>query len=244
MKITAFNGSPRAAQGNTYVMVEAFLAGAKAAGAETEQVLLAEHKIEPCKGCFSCWLKTPGKCVYQDDVPALIAKMASSDVVVFATPLYFFNVTGIMKNFMDRMVVGGDPHIGKDENGESRHIAKKTNTPKLVVISNCGFPEQTHFKVLHSLFEVVAHHMHTEVIAEIYRGEGALLSNPPLLLKPLIHHYKKLLEEAGKQIVESSKLSDELIAKLNKPLVPIDMYINEANKKFDQILAKKTEENN
>jgi multimeric flavodoxin WrbA len=244
MIITAFNGSPRGKESTTYVMVESFLAGAREAGAETEQVLLAEKQIAACKGCFACWLKTPGKCVINDDMPELLKKIAISDIIVFATPLYVFNVTGIMKNFMDRMIAAADPHFEQDENGASRHIATRANAPKIVAISNCGFPEQVHFKVLHSLFEVLAHHMHTELIAEIYRGEGALLTNAPLLLKPLVHHYKKLLEEAGKQVVKYSKLSEELVTKLNKPLVPIDMYIKEANKQFDKILQQQLKDKN
>ena len=58
MKIVAFNGSPRGAAGNTHIMVESFLAGAEAAGAETENILLTDRKIGHCIGCFACWLKT------------------------------------------------------------------------------------------------------------------------------------------------------------------------------------------
>ena len=63
MRIVAFNGSPRGAAGNTHVMVENFLSGAEAAGAETESIILADKKIGHCRGCFACWLKTPGKCI-------------------------------------------------------------------------------------------------------------------------------------------------------------------------------------
>ena len=238
MKIIAFNGSPRGVHSNTHVMVESFLAGAKNAGAETEQILLAEKNINPCKGCLSCWIKTPGKCVHNDDMAELLEKLIVADIVVFATPLYIFNVTGIMKNFMDRTIPLANPHFERDETGICRHIDEEGKTPKYVIISNCGFPEQEHFKALHSFFETFAHHSQGEILAEIYRGQGELLRRSDLLLKPIIHHYKKLLEEAGGQIVKNSKLSAELIAKLNKPLVPIEMYIKEVNKQFDKALAQ------
>jgi len=238
MKIIAFNGSPRGSEGNTYIMVESFLKGAKAAGAEVEQVLLSEKNIKHCQGCFSCWLKTPGQCVIKDDMSELLEKYVAADIIVIATPLYVFNVTGIMKDFMDRTIPLGDPHFEASKGGICRHVFENNITKKYVIISNCGFPEQEHFEVLHNLFNKTWKYQVGEVLAEIYRGQGAILTNPPFLLKPIINGYKSLLEEAGSQIVKNSKLSEDLITKLNKPLIPIDLYIKEANKGFDKILSK------
>lgn len=238
MKITIFNGSPRAEAGNTHVMVEAFMKGARKGGAEVENVFLAKKEINPCRGCFSCWLKTPGECVIKDDMAELLKKFAGSDVVVFATPLYVDNVTGIMKNFMDRLIPGGDPHFEKDEGGECAHIMRSEKRVKLVVISNCGFPEQSHFQVLELLFKRVARNMRTEVIGEIYRGGGAILKDAPLILKPVISKYKKLLQKAGKEIVENQRLSKETRLKLEKPFMSDDRYIAGANEYFDDLLLK------
>lgn len=186
MKITAFNGSPRAEKGNTHIMVEEFLNGARDAGAETEYILLAKYKIFHCLGCFTCWMKTPGKCVHNDDMKDLLPKFYNADIVVVATPLYVDNVTGIMKDFMDRLIPTLDARFDKDENGECRHINTSAKIPKFVVISNCGFPEQSHFQVLRLLFKRITRNMCSEVVAEIYRGGGALLEAKSLLLKPLI----------------------------------------------------------
>lgn len=238
MKITIFNGSPRAENGNTHVMVRAFMKGARKGGAEVENVFLAKKEINPCRGCFSCWLKTPGECVIKDDMAELLKKFAGSDIVVFATPLYVDNVTGIMKNFMDRLIPGGDPHFEKDEGGECAHLMRSEKRVKLVVISNCGFPEQSHFQVLELLFKRVARNMRTEVIGEIYRGGGAILKDAPLILKPVISKYKKLLQKAGKEIVENQRLSKETRLKLEKPFMSDDRYIEGANEYFDDLLLK------
>ncbi len=237
MKMTIFNGSPHAENGNTHCMVESFSKGAIQAGAHVENVFLAQKEIHPCRGCFACWIKTPGQCVIQDDMAELIEKFTRSDVVVFATPLYVDNVTGIMKNFMDRIIPIADPHFDKDEGGECVHQSRYENTPKLVVISNCGFPEQSHFQVLELLFKRIARNLRTHVIGEIYRAGGALLKDAPLILKPLVHKYKTLLQTAGREIVERQQLSDEIKSKLHEPLVSADRYIAGANEHFDKLLS-------
>jgi len=241
MKITVFNGSPKAERGNTHVIVEAFLQGAREAGAEVENIFLARKDIKHCRGCYACWVKTPGKCIHKDDMEALLPKVTSSDIIVFATPVYVDNVTGTMKNFMDRLIPLGDPHFEKDEHGECCHVERYKKTPKFVIISNCGFPEQSHFQVLHLLFKRVARNFHTEVIAEIYRGGGPMLTSSSPKLKPLIEKYKHVVKGAGKEAVGQLKLSEDTRAQLEQPLIPIDNYIDEyiklGNKMWDNLLS-------
>lgn len=242
MRITAFNGSPRAERGNTHIMVEAFLAGAREAGAETDNVFLAKKRIAPCVACYACWMKTPGKCAQRDDMDELLDKVIASDVVLFATPVYVDNVTGTMKDFMDRLIAIGDPHWERDENGECRHRMRNPKPAKIAVISNCGFPQQSHFQVIRLYYRRVARNIHADLIAEIYRDGGALLTTTNQDLQPLIARYKKLVEQAGRETVERSRLSPETIAKLEEPLIPSPTYVEDfmrfANKRVDDILAK------
>jgi multimeric flavodoxin WrbA len=243
MKITAFNGSPKAERGNTHVMVDAFLAGVRTAGAETENIFLAKKKIAPCLACNACWMKTPGRCIQRDDMEELLAKVIASDVVVFATPVYVDNVTGIMKNFMDRLIPIGDPHWVKDENGECRHVMRNEKPGRIAVISNCGFPQQSHFQVLRLLFRRIARNIHGELIAEIYRDGGGILTSPASELQPLIAGYKLLVEIAGREIVEHSGLLVDTVAELERPLLPaatyVDDFMNIVNKRCDEILSKR-----
>ncbi len=101
MKFLAVCGSPR--KGNTEAMLNEFLRGAKSAGAETELVLLRRLNIKHCGGCKSC--KQTGEChIKGDDMQALYAKLLSADVLVFGSPNYFDNMSGLMKDFFDRTV--------------------------------------------------------------------------------------------------------------------------------------------
>ncbi len=238
MKITVFNGSPRGEKGNTNFMVKEFLAGAKEAGAEVENIFLVKQKISHCLGCFHCWEKTPGECIIKDDMSIFLEKFENSNIVVFATPLYVDNVSGIMKNFMDRLIPLADPHFTTDENNETRHVKRSEFSPKIVVISNSGFPEASHFQVLKLLFRRIARNFHTEVIGEIYRGGGEILQKNILILKPLIWKYKSLLKKAGKEIVENLRLSEETVEKLEKPIISHEKYRNGANKFWDESLKK------
>ena len=242
MKITAVNGSPRGERGNTNVMVEAFLAGAREAGAATENVLLARKRIGPCKACYACWMKTPGICSQRDDMDDLMPLVTGSDVLVFATPLYVDNVSGLMKNFMDRLIALGDPHWEKDENGECRHGMRHDKPTKFAVIANCGFPQQSHFQVLRLYFRRVARNMHAELVAEIYREAGMLLTIPNPELRPLVERYTALVGRAGREVVEGPALSAETVRALERPLLPSENFVDEymalANKRCDEILSK------
>ena len=102
MKITAFIGSGR--KQHTYRAAEKFLQNVQALGnVDYEIVRLSDYRIDTCRGCRLCLDKGSEYCPLKDDRDLLIEKMNSSDGVVFATPNYAFQVSGMMKNFLDRI---------------------------------------------------------------------------------------------------------------------------------------------
>lgn len=233
MKITAFNGSPRAEKSNTHFMVHEFLLGCQAAGAEVQNIFLAQQNIQSCRGCFSCWVKTPGKCVIKDDARELLSTYMASDIVVFATPVFLDNVTGIMKLFIDRLIPLLDPHFGKDEKGESRHLSRYDHYPRIALISNCGYPEQTHFHAMKAVIRRMARNLHSEVIAEICRGEGEALRRDIPALKSALTRYAGLLRKAGAELVRESRPSKETLAQLEMPIVAFGQYVDGVNRTWD-----------
>ncbi len=90
MKILAFQGSPRR-KGNTDLLLESFLTGAKEAGAETKKIDLYQVRIEPCFECGQC--DETGKCVIPDDMEAIYPQLEQAEVIVVASPIFFYNIT-------------------------------------------------------------------------------------------------------------------------------------------------------
>lgn len=86
---------------NSNALAERFAEGAKAAGHEVEFVSLHGKEIKFCIGCLSC--QKTGACVFKDDVPAIMDIVLNADVVCWATPIYYYEMSGQMKTLIDRM---------------------------------------------------------------------------------------------------------------------------------------------
>ena len=106
--VLAFNGSPRGAQGNTEKILQPFLDGVRECGGSVETLYLKDLDINECRGCYACHMKTPGKCIIKDDMAMVLEKIMKADIVVFATPLYVFTVSALMKALLDRLIILGD----------------------------------------------------------------------------------------------------------------------------------------
>ena len=100
-KILILSGSPR--KGNSDALCDKFLEGAKAAGHDVEKIRVIEKKVHYCTGCYVC-KQTGGKCAYQDDMGEILQKMIDADVLVLASPVYFYSVCAPLKTVLDRTV--------------------------------------------------------------------------------------------------------------------------------------------
>lgn len=102
MKVTAFIGSAR--KQHTYKAAEQFLQKLSSRGEiESEIVMLSDYNLEICKGCLLCFDKGEEFCPLKDDRDKLIEKISGSDGVIFASPNYAFQVSGLMKIFIERL---------------------------------------------------------------------------------------------------------------------------------------------
>lgn len=98
-QILVLAGSPRK-KGNSDMLCEQFTAGAKSVGHEVEKIYVSEQKIGYCKACYFC--EKTSKCVQDDDMAEIIEKLVNADVIVLATPTYFYSMSAQLKTLIDR----------------------------------------------------------------------------------------------------------------------------------------------
>jgi putative sterol carrier protein/putative NADPH-quinone reductase len=218
-QIVVFDGGPRNSKfSKTTFMVNHFCRGAISAGAEIEYIKLKDMKINPCTGCFTCWTKTPGECIFQDDMTDLRLKYRKADLIVFASPLYIFSVTGIMKNFLDRIVPNMKPYMIID-NGETRHPHRypEDRQQGFVVFSAAGFPEVDHnFDGLKSMFRCLnSHSEKASLMGEFFMPGAELIS------QPVYGERRKRVEQAcynaGEQAVKEGQINTGLMQTVSDP---------------------------
>ncbi len=220
------------------IMVDEILSGAKEAGAQTDHIILRKKKINRCLGCLSCWIKTPGRCIQKDDMNDLLDIYMSSDIVIYACPVYVENVPGLIKDFMDRLIPITDPHFELDEKGVTRHVKRYEKYPGTVVVANGGFIEQSAFDVFRLLFKRITRSLNSKLVAEIYKGGGGMIGLDNPALAPMVKEYKALLKKAGEEIALDMKLSKATMAALDKQMIPTDVYNQQVNLLWDGLIKK------
>ena len=101
-RVLILSGSPRNG-GNSDILCDEFMKGAKDAGNDVEKIRVASKKIAPCTGCYYC-SDHGGECVFKDDMAEVLQKMIDADVLVLASPVYFYSVCAQLKAVIDRTV--------------------------------------------------------------------------------------------------------------------------------------------
>lgn len=97
--VLVISTSPRK-NGNSDTLADAFIRGAQQAGNQVEKINLYDKTIGFCKGCLTC--QSTQRCIIHDDASAIAQRMLTADVIVFATPIYYYGMCGQMKTLLDR----------------------------------------------------------------------------------------------------------------------------------------------
>ena len=236
-KVLAFNSSPRKEKGNTALILNPFIEGMRDAGAEVDLYYSRDLKIKPCRGCFNCWLKTPDICSQKDDMQWLLPKMRDADVIVYATPVYSYGMTGQMKNLIDRMIVLAEPFMEVAE-GRSRHIAGDGEKPrKVVLVSNCGLWGIDNFDPLVVHVKKLCQDPPMEYAGALLRPHGEALRAMRDMGAP-VGDIIDAATETGRQLISDGKMSQATLDVISRDLLPLDVYVKMANEQFRRVMAK------
>lgn len=122
-KVLVASASPRKS-GNSDTLCDKFVRGARESGNEAEKIFLGDYTIHYCTGCGGC--SRSYRCVQNDDMAVILAKMAEADVIVLSTPVYFYTMDAQMKTLIDRTV----PRYTEISNKDSYFIVTAAGTSK------------------------------------------------------------------------------------------------------------------
>ena len=236
MKVLAIKASPHMDRGNTALILDPFLKGMREAGAEVELLYTRKLEVKPCRGCFTCWIKTPGKCVQKDDMEAVLSKLREADVWVFATPVYFEGVSGPLKNLMDRMTPFLRLHA-EERDGHSRHLVEEgLRHGKVVLVSNCGLWEMDNFDPLLVHTKAACKHVRREFAGALLRPHGGTLRDLLRKGEP-VDDVLDAAKEAGGQLVRDGEMSTDTLGIVGRELVSLEEYVQNMNRAAQKLLG-------
>jgi len=233
MKVLAINCSPKMDKGITALILNPFLEGMREAGADVELFYTKKLNINPCLGRLNCFVE--GKCIQNDDMQMLLPKMKDADVWIFATPVYWSGVVGPMKNLIDRMTPFGNPVFGIRDGHSYHGLRDDVKRGKVVLISTCGFWELDNFDSLVDYMKRFCKHTEREFVGALLRPHSMPFMGMLKTGKP-VGDILEAAKDAGRQFVEDGKILPETLKAISRPLMPVDMFVQVANQKWQQAI--------
>lgn len=229
MNVLLINGSPKGKNSNSLKLAYSFIEGLKSEYANNgkeisiEELHVTSMNIDACKGCFTCWKKTPGICCIKDDMKAVIDKQLKADIILWSFPLYYFNVPGILKNLIDRQLPMSLPFMSSREDGygSGSHDSRYNMEGKRhVLISTCGFysAEGNYDSVLR-MFD---HFLGKGNYETVFCGQGELFRVKELSART--EEYLDAVKVAGAEYAETGMISAKTDAVLRTLLYPRDVF--------------------
>jgi len=217
MKVFAVNSSARTGDvSKTEIILDNLVKGMREEGADVEVINLRKKKIRYCIGCFTCWTKTPGKCLHKDDMTAeLFPKYRDCDLCVLATPLFHYTVNAQMKTFIERTLPIALPFF-ELRDGVTRHPARH-EPPPVVTISVAGFPEYSVFDQISSYANYL---FGDRLIAEIYRTSSEMISTSST--KKAITDIFDATVQGGRELATNRHISDETMARMTAQITDFE----------------------
>lgn len=221
MKILIVNSSHRKKSSSmTRYLLNYLSQGMIDAGGSVELIDLKTSEIKECTGCFTCWNKTPGKCVLQDQMTReILPKWISCDLIVYGTPIFQHHMNSLMARFRERTIPGSPPYTSNHNHTmQDEPLPVRREVPLVVWFSICGLDRFEEFEHLSRYVQSTCPSGST-LVAEIYRTAAQHLRHP--INTKIKNKVIKAIQAAGKEIVTMQKVSRTTLEQIQQPLTDI-----------------------
>lgn len=182
MKILIVDGNPDLSDSGFIRRIRKVEETLSLAEHEVEVIGLAGKEISGCTGCFSCWLRTPGLCIFNDDHADFLRSFINTDLVLFASPLIMGFPSALLKNAIDRFIPTALPYIELADR-ECRHPLRYEKNPSFALLFE---PErdtdEEDLRIVSNVFERFARNAHTELVFALPLGDD------PEVIRNAIEH--------------------------------------------------------
>lgn len=225
MKIIIIDGSLRKNDGISKIYIKSMEKSFSKMNVDFSVVHLVEANINICKGCLSCVKGNQHQCIQDDDMTEIRERIMTCDKMIFIAPIYYANISSIMKMFIERLLPLCSSKIYRFSDGYLTHQCKP-NVPELIVFSTCSLPDKKQFNVLKEYVKLLEKNMQTKLIVEMYRTQASIIDYDFPGIKVLIKEYKKNIEKACEEIVNHNCISKKTIFNLERPLIANHVYLD------------------
>lgn len=139
---------------------------------------LSEMTVNQCTGCFSCWLKTPGECIFKDSMEEIYFEIVKADIMILVSPIKTGFISGKIKTFLDRLIPLLLPYF-EIINNEFHHTGRYENYPILgMILERTESTEDTDINTIKKFFERFSLNFHSKVeIFDVLEKEQEVLRN-------------------------------------------------------------------
>ncbi len=233
MKILALNGSHRGDQGHTRFLLDRLASGAISAGAECEIVSLARRKINRCLGCGQCQtVEHTLHCAYRekDDTAAIFARMAQADLLIYATPVYVFGMSSLLKAFIERFYGICDcAELRVTQSGLFfHHVDAAVCSKPFVALVCCDNLENVTPHGVVAYFETFSRFMDAPQMGTLIRNGGLLCGHgrdPSALERfPRLREVYAAYEQAGRELATLGRIRPATQRRANQEIVPVPFF--------------------
>ncbi|MCP4129903.1 MAG: hypothetical protein GY754_02695 [bacterium] len=229
--------SPRGEKGATQFFADIFTKGMERAGAKVETLFPARMKINSCIGCFQCWSNEEKKCIYEekDDMKIFWEKYNKADLLVWATPIYVFHGTSLMKKVVDRFFSIVNPNISVLPNGVKTHARKNEHIPYETLLACAGLNDKDVFLPLQHTLRTWIKYNNSKLLAELCRTNSMAFLSGSVKQKKM-DEAVEALEQAGYELVTSKRVNKKTKKTFEQRIFSAPVFVSSANKSIDEVM--------